>query len=298
MEKGKNVGDVIRLSYTMSFTQKKNGLRNICKICNKYIVALESFKNKLSILINIYNGKFNEKLCKCDIPLIYLPAIDFHHQNKHLKQFNWRDNRYKDWRKIMLNFEKESVVPLCRNCHSRESAKIFNDFKEIILKEDIFEYSAEEIHEIIFNYVNKRVEKFRKNYKFRVMEWLKKRFVIEKLFDGECIGCRNTNIFNNLPALEFHHVSGAVEVNKLRWAQLKKYNIVDITKKLRDEKCVCLCSNCHNILHSTQFKEVILKILGKKEKYDYNSELNDLRKNVDCFEFKNINIEDPLDLLF
>lgn len=296
--KWKECGRCHKIKLHNEFYSKKDGLRNICKVCNKYIVALESYENKLCILTNIYDGKFNGKWCNCDLPLIYLPAIDFHHQDKNLKQINWRNNRFKNWKKIMLNFEKESVIPLCRNCHSLENAKIFSNFREIILKEDLFEFSAEEIHRIIYNYVTKKVTKYSKNYKFRVIEWVKKRFVIEKLYDGKCIGCRNTDIFINLPALEFHHISGSDEANKLRWVQLKKYSIKEIIRILLNENCICLCSNCHTLLHSTQFKEIVSSILGKKHSNVYHSVYSDLQKNIDNFEFKSINIKDPLDLLF
>ncbi|MFX0024457.1 MAG: hypothetical protein ACFE9S_19215, partial [Candidatus Hermodarchaeota archaeon] len=76
------------------FYQKNNGLRNICKDCNKFIVAKEPFKNKFLILKNIYKSKFDGKCSRCDTNFINLPAIDFHHQKKRLKKIEWRDNRF------------------------------------------------------------------------------------------------------------------------------------------------------------------------------------------------------------
>jgi len=116
------------------FYSKKDGLRSICKNCNKLIVAEESFKNKLLILTNIYEGKFNGKCSNCDSDFINLPSIDFHHQNKKLKQIRWRDNRFKNWTKLMLAFEQESVVPLCKNCHSLENARLFMILKILFLE--------------------------------------------------------------------------------------------------------------------------------------------------------------------
>jgi len=280
------------------FYSKKNGLRSTCKECNKYIVTKQAFTNKLLIITNIYNRKFNGKCSNCDIDVTFLPAIDFHHPNKKIKQISWRNNRFKNWIETMLIIEKESVVPLCRNCHSLENAKNFNDFKEIILKKDLFEYSAEEIHQIIYNYVKQRVNKYVKNYKFRVTEWVKKRFIIERLFDGKCVGCGKVNIYNNLPALEFHHIPTRDDVNKLRWSKMKKYDLKEITKLLKKQNCVCLCSNCHTLLHSKQFKNVVDEILEKNYLNKFKSFLNELLNNLNNSEVKWIDIEDPLRILF
>ena len=280
------------------FYSKKDGLRSICKNCNKLVVAEESFKNKLLIFINIYEGKFNGKCSNCDIDFINLPSIDFHHQNKKLKQIRWRDSRFKNWTKLMLSFEQESVVPLCKNCHSLENASLFYDFKDIILREDIFEYTAEEIHQIVYDYVKKSKKKYIKNFKFRVIEWIKKRFVIEQMYNGKCVGCGKINVIHNLPALEFHHISKTGENDKLRWNKIKKHSVNDIIEILIKENCVCLCSNCHTLLHATKFV-IIAEVIFEKDFSDQVKSLfEEISRNSKNFKLRMSSINDPLSLLF
>jgi len=280
------------------FYSKKDGLRSICKKCNKLIVAEESFKNKLLILTNIYKGKFNGKCSNCDTNVINLPSIDFHHQYKKLKQNRWRDNRFKNWKELMLTFEQESVVPLCRNCHSLENVRIFNDFKDVILREDLFENTAEEIHRIVYDYVKKSINKHVKNFKFRVIEWIKKRFVIEQMYNGKCVGCGKIKVNNNLPALEFHHISKTVDSDRLRWNKIKKYGIKEIIEILTNEKCICLCSNCHTLLHATQFSIVSEGIFEKYFSDQVRFLVEEILRNSKNFKLKKMTIKDPLCLLF
>ncbi len=296
--KRKECGKCYKIKPYSEFYSKKDGLRSICKECNKLSVAMESFKNKSLIFTNIYNGKFDGKCSNCDIDISFLPTIDFHHQDRKLKQINWRNNRFKYWKEMMFIFEKERVVPLCRNCHSLQNAENFKDFKEIILKEDLFEYSAEKIHQIIDNYVKQRVNKYAKNFKFRVVEWVKKRFVIEKLYGSKCIGCGKINIYNNLPALEFHHITKADNINKLRWTKIKKYEIEEIINMLIRQNCVCLCSNCHTLIHSIQFRNVVDEILEINYSNKFKSFFKEILRNIYNFKLQRIDGKDPLRILF
>ncbi|MFX0044186.1 MAG: hypothetical protein ACFE8L_14830 [Candidatus Hodarchaeota archaeon] len=296
--KRKECGKCHKIKPYSEFYSKKDGLRSICKECNKLSVAIESFKNKLLIFTNIYNGKFDGKCSNCDVDISFLPIIDFHHKDRKLKQINWRHNRFKYWKEVMLTFEKEGVVPLCRNCHSLQNAKNFIDFKEIILKKDLFEYSAERIHQIIDNYVKQRVNKYAKNFKFRVVEWVKKRFVIENLYNGKCIGCGKINVYNNLPALEFHHITKVDNNNKLRWAKIKKYEIKEILNMLIRQNCVCLCSNCHTLIHSIQFKNIVDEILEINYSNKFKSFYKELLRNINNFKLQSVDVKDPLHILF
>lgn len=280
------------------FYSKNEGLRNICRECNKIVVAKESFIHKFLIFANIYNGIFNEKCSNCDIDVAYLPAIDFHHSKRDLKQVTWRDNRFKNWKKMMLTFEEERVIPLCKNCHALENAKNFQDYKELILNKDIFKHTAEEIHQIVSNYVKLRINNYVKNFKFRVIEWLKKRFIIEQLYDGKCQGCQKINVFNNLPALGFHHIFKTDAIDKLRWRKIKKYGVNKIARLLIEEKCICLCSNCHTLIHATQFSNVIDEILDHNYVIKYKSLLKEILSNIDRFKLLRTDIEDPLRILF
>ena len=48
--------------------------------------------------------------------------------------------------------------------------------------------------------------------------------------------------------------------------QIKRFDIKSISKKLIEEDCICLCSNCHTLFHSTKYKEFGWKIIGRKYK--------------------------------
>jgi len=45
----------------------------------------------------------------------------------------------------------------------------------------------------------------RARIKYRIKKWIKKRIIIEILYNGACIGCRNIRSNDKLPALDFHH---------------------------------------------------------------------------------------------
>ncbi len=198
----------------------------------------------------------------------------------------------------MMSLERDKVVPLCKNCHSLENARIFNDFKDIILREDLFNNSAEELHQIVFDYVKERKNKHVKNYKFRVIEWIKKRFIIEQIYNGKCIGCRKINVKQNLPALDFHHITITMEKDKLSWYKIKKYGLNEICEILVKENCICLCSNCHTLLHATKFVLVADALLEKQYSNQVKALYEKISRNSKNFKLKMITFKDPLNLLF
>jgi len=77
-------------------------------------------------------------------------------------------------------------------------------------------------------------------------------------------------------------------------SQIKRFDIKSISKKLIEEDCICLCSNCHTLFHSTKYKEFGWKIIGRKYKEQIEETYNYLERNVLKFKFKKIDIKDPL----
>ena len=119
------------------------------------------------------------------------------------------------------------------------------------------------------------------------------------LYDGKCVGCGKINVENNLPSLSFHHRNSKVKEHV--WKQLKRLEVKKIADILRKEDAVCLCSNCHRMIHFVYFKDKINEILTdsglenldiyKKENQEYYIKLFD---NIKTFKFKIQKIIDPL----
>jgi len=293
--KVKECGNCHKIKLYTEFGLKGRGLRSICKECKKNKDALEFFRNKFLIVINLTNKQQKGKCVKCNTNFIVLPVLDFHHIKPELKKTTWRKNRRKNWKNLLDLFEKEKVIILCKNCHSSENTEIFNEFKEVILKDNLFEFNAEVINRLTYEYVKTNKTRNFKNYKFRVIEWIKKRSVIEQLYDGKCIGCEKVTVMNNLPALDIHHRNEhQSKRKKLRWTQIKKLDINSISEKLIKEDCICLCSNCHTLFHSIKYKEFGEKIIGKEYKDQIEKIYKNLENKIISFEYKTTEIKDPL----
>jgi len=258
--------------------------------------SIKNSNYKFKIIKNIYQGKYKGMCAYCNSDFKLLHAIDFHHSDSTIKKVTWKERKNKDWKDTMKLFEKEKVIPLCGNCHSREQAKLFNNYKNIILKENLFEIPADQIDKIIYNKVKDHETRYNRNIKFRITEWLKKRSVIEQLYDGKCIGCGKTTVKKNLPALQFHHRSGLKEAdNKLKWHKIKKYDIKTICKKLIKEDCVCLCANCHKTVHVKNITSIPTNIFRDDYKTQIKIYKHEIQQNIQNFELKLKKIIDPLE---
>jgi len=256
-----------------------NGLLSICKDCvNKEYAVMQSIK-KLNVINRIYNGRFNDGKCvKCGIDTIYLPCLTFHHQNPLIKKYYYGEIADLPSDEIIRLFESEDVQLLCFNCQRLIHAKLFDRFKYLILDPYLYGYTIREIDDIILN--------FREKYNLEgevsaVKYWMKKRAVIDYLFNSRCVGCGKMTVLNNLPCLEFHHIDPRVE-GRLRWSKIKHLNIKTIINRLLREKCICLCKNCHKLIDSHQFARYSIEILGKDKgqlaKNEYNKLVNNVQK--------------------
>ncbi|KKN04467.1 hypothetical protein LCGC14_1097130 [marine sediment metagenome] len=189
--------------------------------------------------------------------------------------------------------KNEEVIVLCRNCHTLRSAIFFKKFEEIILFKGIFSKSPNKLNEIIDYYLLKQPDiqqkvKHNRNYisqsKYRIKNnWLKKRFIIEKVFYGMCIGCRITKVNNNLPALNFHHVSSSKKEKMIRWQEIAHLDLKEIENLLERELCVCLCANCQVLIESNRFLRHIDKILEKPKAILIKQEINTIQENISNF---------------
>jgi len=240
---------------------------------------------KLLIEMNdgIYKGQCSNPNCKIDFKR--LPAFDFHHEDSKSKNALWSEIMHKNYTEIKNSLESQKVKPICKNCHLPENAKIFNDFKNIIMKKDLFTYSSQDIDKFLNLKVNKFVEEYDTNYtaaslKFEVKRWIKKRSVIEQVFNGKCISCEE----DRLPSLQTHHTDQDLKVH--RWGDIsRKWNIKElINEYIIEEECVCLCGNCHAMITTKNFENNVEEVLGVKYvqeiKADYNKIKVAIMKNT------------------
>lgn len=197
--------------------------------------------------------------------------------------------------------KRDKIIPLCNNCHKKEEASIFHKFRDLILRPDLFNMSPEQIDQLLI--VGKSMNS---NEKTKIQKWVRKRYIIKKVFGGKCIGCGKVNIFNNLPTLTLHHRNPLIK--SIEMTEIFTFNCETIFHIILKENAVCLCANCHSLLHSDLHSH--LEDLFKDEYFTNNlSELRDFKKrydqifkmlldNINNFKFKNIEMKSPLKLEF
>jgi len=233
-------------------------------------------KNKANIIKNMYEGKFSEKCPECDISTTKLPIFDFHHLNRDSKTRRIKFDGY--WVKALKALEKEKTIPICRNCHLKKQAKFYNNFKDIINKKNDFESSLKGIEAKIYQYIYKKGIKYREAY--QIKSWIQKRIVIQRLYDGHCIGCGE----ESLPTLQFHHRDNQNKTfhkyDTLRYTQIEK-----IEKKLIKDDVVCLCGNCHRMIEAEYYEKNYKKITGINYYQELTNFYDNLKNNIKKYRF-------------
>jgi len=190
---------------------------------------------------------------------------------------------YKNWEKTMHILEIEKVTILCRNCHTKERSNTYNKYENIIQggKFDI-NYSNEEIN----NYLNEKLSQpIRNNVLNQILFHVKKRVVINSLYDGKCVGCGEITTLNNLPSLNIYHRERPNHDNARLWIKIRKMEPKQIEAELRNKNCVILCGNCHQMIDSIQFKNQHEKVIKSEYWNQIKSYFETLEKNVNNFEF-------------
>jgi len=245
--------------------------------------SIRCLKKEYKLLIEMndgnYGGKCSNPSCLTDFKR--LPAFDFHHEDPTIKTTTWSDIMHKKYDEIKNILEAQKVKPICKNCHLPDNAKIFNNFKDIILKKDLFTYSSKDIDKIINLKLNKFVKENNTNYtaaslKFEVKRWIKKRSVIEQVFNGKCISCGE----GRLPSLQVHHTNQNLKVHK--WGDVsRKWNIKKlINEYIIEEECVCLCGNCHAMINTKNFENNIEEVLGEKYIQEVEADYNKINRAI------------------
>ena len=204
---------------------------------------------------------------------------------------------HKDYSVIKEELEKQKAIPTCRNCHSIESSKIYNDFEHIITKKDLFSYNNSDIKKMIGSEIEHFINHNQTSYnvpqlQYEVERWIKKRAVIEQIFDGKCIVCDE----KRLPALESHHTNPDLKEHK--WSKIaKSWDIKELANNfVIKEEVVFICGNCHAMENTKHFENNITDILGEKYEQDVKEDYNKIhdilaQQKERIKDLKNGNIE-------
>lgn len=130
-----------------------------------------------------------------------------------------------------ISLDKKSVLDYYKSVKSlRLTAKYFNVSRDLIRKH------------IDDNEIISRVKINKKSNSKAVIDWRKrKKKELVEYKGGECIKCGYNK---SIKALEFHHI----DPNKKDFTiSGKSYSIKRL--KIEVDKCILVCSNCHNEIH-------------------------------------------------
>ena len=265
-----------------------------CKECRSELRLINLLKKKYKIIKSINNGKCTE----CKIGLEYLPSFEFHHLNPDLKTNVWTHIKHRSIENIKKWIKEENVILLCSNCHDMKKAIYFIEFQKLLNKFDLLDYSAEEIDELINHTINSnqnlhQFKDYKRTIKIQIKQYLRKRFILEQLFSGKCVGCGNITINDYLPALELHHLYPEKKKSFSSWRDLANQDCSTTIEQIIKENVICLCSNCHTIIRSKLhlyiedviedriFRDIYLKtfntIISKIKSFNYNITQVDIR---------------------
>jgi len=279
----------------------KSSRSSQCKECRGELRLINLYKKKYKIINEIFNGKCGE----CETEIDYLPCFEFHHPYPDLKTTTWTHIKHNSLSNIKKWIKREKVVLLCSNCHELKKAKFFIDFKSLILREDLFQYSPEEIDQFINQSINKHpnlvlFKEYKRNIKIQIKQYIRKRFVFDQLFYGMCIGCGKVSKFDYLPSLELHHKTPESIKSKSTWRDFANMDCISIINKIIEEDCICLCSNCHIFIRSKiyLFLNEVIDDDHLKELLRNNYEM--IRSNILKYRYSinDIDFKAPLKLKF
>lgn len=92
------------------YKKNKNGYYGWCKSC-LLDFQKQRWKSRKADAVNLFGGK----CCMCGYNK-NLAALDFHHLDPTIKEYNWNRLCQFPWDKIVLELKK--CILVCRNCHA------------------------------------------------------------------------------------------------------------------------------------------------------------------------------------
>jgi len=263
-------------------------------------ITIVSHKLKLSIIKNIYNGRYViEGRGKCPIcyeegfiintDTIRSTSLEFHHETEKketeysaIKMFQAYQSSKSDpffLNKLIKKMESDNVRLVCRAHHQIEHSKHFKNFEYLINYKEVFLLPAQLIYIIIRISVNNNhlTQYFSKDQKRTVQDsiiaFFRKRYILESEYGEKCPACQEFTIKKHLPAFDFchkklhnFHENPYIHENHKSYiksaGQLynKSYSCSEITKILEYENGGYLCRNCHKVM---DYSSIRLDLLSK-----------------------------------
>ena len=301
-------------------------------------------KIKIYVAKHIYNGIYNNNgIGKCldcyeekkfyNITFPRLRAKSFHHQNDSLKLEKYNSENlsklfYKNrgnpyfLSELINQMESESIVFKCRCHHRLIHSQSFFDFKKLISWEhiyskefpykDIFDLPPDIIHALVklcvdnFHKTKSKTASEKKGWIDDIIINLKKRYIIDLLYQGVCPICGEFNTRNHLPVFDFNHLYKKSELTTEELRKRKKINdllflpcskfIKEMEKKYN--KGAFICCNDHMVIHETYSNEIFDdKVINEEISKDHQDTIEQFKKNL-IHNLKNkILIEDPLKIV-
>jgi len=218
------------------------------------LATIKDIRKKIEVL-----REFGFHCTCCNAGIEILPALSFHHPNPSIKTVSWRKIKRMSLKDIIMALKKDRAVILCSNCHNYIHSTILNEYESIILHEDLFRLTPEQINEKVMGItadISGKIERMHKREKIK--QWIKKRFIIKSLFNDRCVACG----IDNLSYQEFHHTDPNLKEEDFKWSNIRSLDTLEIIDKIVKQKCVCLCSNCHSLIHS-KISEYIDEVMEK-----------------------------------
>jgi len=273
-----------------------------CNQCMAIYGEIIKYKKKLRLLFELNSGKHSGECASsdCSIDISQLPAFDFHHPLN--KKNSWKRVRKKNFLEIKELLEEDGVLPLCRNCHAPKQQTIFLDYKNLILNKFLFRNESgiqktpkelnNSIDEAILNhpdlkYKMEKDSQYMWHIKYMIKSWIRKRAIAEQLFKGKCINCGETK----LHTLTFHHVKPEKK-RDIGSEAFRRFSIKELASKMIQERCICLCANCHAMIESTIFRDHTEEIFRDIKNKDFY-----IRKVKKFYQRLTINVKDALNIL-
>lgn len=277
-------------------------------------------KLKIYVIKKIYDGKyFKAGKLKCpecakerfvlNTDITRLDALEFHHNSdKKETQFTAGElyNLFTKKRsdpnvlgEIVRIVELEDVMLTCRNHHHIRHDRYFNYFSYLITWEDIFSLPVELIHILIkisvdnYTLTKNWAKGDKKRARRNIVNYLKKRFIIEHFFGQFCPTCKEFQINKHLPAFHFHHADGRIK-NVNASDVYNQHSCSEIISILEGERGGYLCSNCHSVIH---YKKLHLmdEIYGnKKIVRKIKDDIDDVNRNFTFIHSNKLKVKDPL----
>jgi len=219
---------------------------------------MKSRINKIQAVRFVTNDLNRCQMCN-EVGIDDLTMLDFHHLDPELstelareKGF-WRSVRYKSWSHIRNELIKQKLAVVCRNCHMKIQATLFNCYKIIIL----------EINDP--SLINRELIK-ESATRISIKRHIIKKSIILDLLNGMCTKCGlgiSHNDIDNLPALDIHHLVPKMKEKNFSDLLRTRTDINRIREIVKAEDCSCLCRNCHMMVQSTFFQKNKTKIFTK-----------------------------------